>query len=88
MKINEVNAKENGFGVTVIAYADSEKYGEATLAVFVGEDERLCVYGERINPVDPGEGPLDEYEDRDEALASEYGEAFKPLVALADAMIG
>jgi len=89
-KVTEITAKVNELAggekcVDVFAYAKDGQFGEITVAYeLCGADEQILVYDGRINTNDPGEGPLEEYGSREEAIGSERGECFRVVFDLAD----
>lgn len=73
-------------GVVVSATASNEQYGDIT-AGYESTSKGIYVYAGLVDLEDPGEGPIDEFASRDEALASEYGDVFKAVFAVADMVI-
>ena len=93
-KINEVITKvcdtANGKSVDVYAYVEDAEYGEVTLGYELRSDGDMAVmsYG-RISTEDPGDVPSREFESRQEAAASAYGECFEVMFDVAEkAMAG
>lgn len=80
-----INVKEGVKCVDVFAYAKDAKYGDVTIAYeLCGKDESALVYAGRINTEDPGEGPIEEYASRNDAIDGEYGKLFNIAITLAD----
>ena len=73
-------------GVVVSATASNERYGDITVG-YESTSEGIYVYTGLVDLEDPGEGPLDEFESRKDALTSEYGDVFKAVFAVADMII-
>jgi len=70
--------------VDIFAYAKGDGEGTVTIGCELGEDEKMCVYDGVVNTEDPGEGPMEEYNNREDALVSKYGSMFKVLFNLGD----
>lgn len=92
MKFEELKAEviklADGICVDVFAVACNEDGEEVTLCYEEGAGaNQIHVYDGRINMGDPGEGPIEEYADRGEALGSEYCRLFKVMFTLADGMV-
>lgn len=93
-KIYELNAQANDVifqgtpmkCVEVTAFASDGEENKATVTCEFMDKELIFVYDGEVNTQDPGEGPMEEYGSREEALASEYGEVFKIVFELADNM--
>ena len=95
MKIYKLNATANDViyngvktkCVEIFAFAKDENDNAVTICCEMTGDEHLIfVYDGEINTSDPGEGPTEEYANREEALASEYGDLFKAVFDMADNM--
>lgn len=93
MKIYKLNATANDViyncvktkCVEIFAFANGEN--DCTIAYeLTGDEEKMFVYDGAVNTEDPGEGPVEEYESRGEAIKSEYGDLFESVFKLADSM--
>lgn len=84
--VSDVMHQGNGTkNIEIYAFARDENNSEATLTYeMVGNEEQMFVYDGVINTEDPGEGPAEEYANRQEALSSEYGNLFKVIFDLTD----
>lgn len=95
MKVYELNATANDVifqgtkakSIEVYAFASDENDKKCTVAYnLMADEQQMFVYDGAINTADPGEGPMEEYKSREEALTSEYGNLFESVFKLADSM--
>ena len=93
MKVYKLNATANDViyngvktkCIEIFAFANGED--DCTIAYeLTGDEEKMFVYNGAVNTEDPGEGPMEEYETREEAIQSEYGNLFGTVFTLADSM--
>lgn len=88
VKVNAVDVSGKGYDVSVYVFGENNTWGDITVAYDrCGDDESMFVYDGHINTSDPGEGPVEEYANRDDALGSEYGWAFEIASFIADKVV-
>lgn len=74
----------DGKCVDVFAYVKNGTDGDVTLGYEIhGGDELFTMCYAWINPEDPGDVPSMDFDNREEALGSRYGEVYKEMIAVA-----